>query len=158
MDQHKLLLNDPPQEVIDGIWVGNHAHANKPNHGFDVVYSIGYEVDDETKYQLEPQKYKFFELGDTSSDDITPILAEIVELLRDDVAMNRKIYVHCQMGQSRSPSVIVAYLVVVKLMCLCKAISTMYERRPSAWINPVFRNQLEAFSRTFERSCIRCML
>jgi len=55
------------------------------------------------------------------------------------------ILVHCMAGQSRSASMIIAYLVQKKKMALSDAIAMVRKVRPSIMPNPGFMMQLQEF-------------
>ena len=106
----EYLLADPPVTILDGISIGNFIHANGA-HDYDVIYSIGYGIDDENKYLDPTSGYKYFDLGDTTNDDLASILSDVLPQIREDVLLGRKVYLHCHLGQSRSPAVLAGYLV-----------------------------------------------
>ncbi|CAI7729364.1 unnamed protein product [Closterium sp. NIES-54] len=56
-----------------------------------------------------------------------------------------KVLVHCMSGQSRSPAVVVGYLMRAKGVKLAEAVAWVTERRPSINIQPAMLSQLQAF-------------
>jgi len=66
----QVFQNDPPAHAIGNLWFGNWYHADKSEHSFDVVYSIGFPVGNEAKYETEPEKYLFYDIGDTLDEDV----------------------------------------------------------------------------------------
>ena len=97
-----LFREDPPVEVLKGLSFGNFYHGDKDEHAFDVVYSLGFPVSDETLYETEGEKFFFFDIGDTLDEDITEALKKITESIHDAPTSGRRVYVHCHLGQSRS--------------------------------------------------------
>jgi dual specificity protein phosphatase-like protein len=142
----EYLLADAPVTIVDGITIGNFIHVNG-SHDYDVVYSIGYEIDDADQYCDPTSGHKYFDLGDTSNDDLTPILNDILPQIREDVLLGKKVYVHCQLGQSRSPAVVAGYLIKYHGCTDDSALQFVYSLRRNAWISPVFRGQLAEYSR-----------
>ncbi|GJP44102.1 hypothetical protein CLOM_g3506 [Closterium sp. NIES-68] len=67
---------------------------------------------------------------------------EFIEQCQRDQA---KVLVHCMSGQSRSPAVVVGYLMRAKGVKLPEAVAWLKERRPSVNIQPAMLEQLQAF-------------
>jgi hypothetical protein len=143
----QLFREDPPAEVIDGLWFGNFYHGDKHEHAFDVVYSLGFPISEETLYETEGEKFFFFDIGDTLDEDITGALQEITEKIHDALKSGRRVYVHCHLGQSRSTTVVIAYLIRYHDMTPKAALNLLRLKREQAHPNNSFRKQLNALWR-----------
>ena len=55
--------------------------------------------------------YSNFQLSDNSNFDLTPFLEEITKTIYQKIEQGQKVLVHCKMGVSRAPSVIIAFLI-----------------------------------------------
>lgn len=63
----------------------------------------------------------------------TPLQTKIgVDLIESVVKDNKKIYIHCQVGHGRSPTLAAAYFVLKEGMAVEEAISKIKEGRPEA--------------------------
>ena len=60
---------------------------------------------------------------------------------------NDKIFVHCAAGMSRSPTIVIAYIMWKNKLSLNKAIKFVKEKRPIACPNPGFQAQLKMFEK-----------
>ena len=58
---------------------------------------------------------------------------------------NDKIFVHCAAGMSRSPTIVIAYIMWKNKLSLNKAIKFVKEKRPLICPNDNFMNQLKIF-------------
>src|SRR3989344_5045593 len=72
-------------------------------------------------------------------------LAFGVSALEKLVAMGRKVYVHCQNGHGRAPTLVAAYL-VRKGMGPAEAEAFVLSKRPTAHLDDVQRDALKDFS------------
>jgi Dual specificity phosphatase, catalytic domain len=143
----EVFREDPPVEVISGLSFGNWYHGDKHEHAFDVVYSLGFPVSDEALYETEGEKYVFFDIGDTLDEDITEALLEITESIHSALTLGRRVYVHCHLGQSRSTTVLIAYLIRYLNMTPKAALQLIRLKREQADPNNSFRKQLNAYWR-----------
>ena len=55
--------------------------------------------------------YSNFELSDNSNFDLMPIIQEITEIIYNKTNKGINVLVHCRMGVSRAPSIIIAFLI-----------------------------------------------
>lgn len=77
--------------------------------------------------------------------DLFPTLLAYI----DEAMTNGNILVHCDMGISRSASVIIAWLMTRKGMSLCDAYSYVKSKRSIIQPNPGFIKQLKTLEKTY---------
>ena len=65
---------------------------------------------------LNDLTYSNFELSDTCNFDLTPFLNDIVDHIEQLISKGHKVLVHCKMGVSRAPSIIIAFLILRRKM------------------------------------------
>ena len=56
--------------------------------------------------------YSNFKLSDNSNFDLNPFFAEITNLIQEKIYEGHKVLVHCKMGVSRAPSLVIAFLIL----------------------------------------------
>ncbi len=61
------------------------------------------------------------------------------------IGCNKKVFVHCSAGASRSPTIVIAYLIWRNKMTLNDAFNLVKEKRPIIQPNPGFLQQLKQF-------------
>jgi len=74
-----------------------------------------------------------------------------VRTLQTLVEQGKKVYVHCQNGHGRAPTMVVAYL-ISKGQGVDEAIALVTEKRPAAHLQAVQRTALENFSHSLRNS------
>lgn len=70
-----------------------------------------------------------------------------VSVLQKMVAMGKQVYVHCQNGHGRAPTLVAAYLMRHRRMTPRAAVSLIQSKRPRAHLQEVQVRALERFGR-----------
>lgn len=140
---------DTPSEIIPDLWLGNYTHAYAGcslRYNFSYIFNIGVKV----KSALPISRSTTVEVDDVPSARIIDLFADITKEIHQRLSQGHKVYVHCFVGMSRSPTIIIAYLIKYENMSLLKAYELVKTRRPIIKINHGFRYQLMEW----ERQCI----
>lgn len=90
-------------------------------------------------------------VNDEAGANILVYLEGAVKFIRHHILKGSSVLVHCQMGVSRSSTVIIAYLMQYRSMSRAEAYTHVKKRRPMANPNPGFWAQLEIYSQRLER-------
>ena len=83
------------------------------------------------------------ELQDTPEQRIDRAVAEATKFLQECEARGGRVLVHCSAGESRSPTLVIAFLISTRGCTFLEAFSLVKERRPSINLNPSFVAQLK---------------
>lgn len=75
-----------------------------------------------------------------------------VSVLEKLVAMGKKVYVHCQNGHGRTPTLVAAYL-IKQGKGIDEAIAFIKSKRPAIHLEKVQKKSLVEFSKNFNQSC-----
>lgn len=100
-------------EICPSLWLGSLVHPKDlRNLGFTHVVSV---ISDRELYPSDTLDYtslcvKRIVIDDHSDSPIADYFPECSEFIRNALLSGGKIYVHCQMGRSRSPTIVIAYL------------------------------------------------
>jgi hypothetical protein len=136
-------------EIIGGLWLGGLLPIQTLlNHNFTHILSI---IDKEPEYLHCPCiKTKWVNISDNSHCNISQYFDECNTFINDSLASGGKIYVHCQMGFSRSPSIVIAYLMKHddKLKNFNNAFDYVRSKRPNICPNLGFLFELQQYLRS----------
>ena len=86
-------------------------------------------------------KQKIIEVDDDYRANIIQYFQECILFIEG----NDKIFIHCAAGMSRSPTIVIAYIMWKKRISLDEAIRFVREKRPAISPNANFMNQLKIF-------------
>ena len=101
-------------------------HANFALHRITHVLCVTVVAD------LFPERYRYLSIpmSDRADYDIVPRLSETFDFISQALARDEGVFVHCQMGQSRSAAVVCAYLMRANGWPFRRAFDYMKEKRP----------------------------
>lgn len=143
-EQFSYFITEPTH-VIDNIYLGSaHNAANftlLQSLGISIIINITHNPDHFPEYFT----YKHYGLNDNNEDDIEPFLDEIYNFLESHPA--DKVLIHCQMGASRSPTVVIYYLMKKHKMSYENALLFVKEKRSIVNLNLKFAGTLMYYER-----------
>lgn len=126
-------------EVFPGIFVGDELDATDVDYlkktGITHVLNVsqgsvpGQVNTTAQDYVGTDIKFKGLQIIDYTGTNLDEHLKEIIQFVDDAIDNEGKVLVHCQLGVSRSPSVVAAYLVACKGFSAEKAILTIRQMR-----------------------------
>ena len=126
-------------ECTEALWVGSSetvaAYETWPDRRPVRIINIGC-----VEYTQKPDwcEYHEFPLADNVKADLASVLPGVFRLLRDEP---KPTLIHCRVGQSRSPAIVIAYLMKYYGFWLEQAVDYLLARRP-IWPNRGFLNAL----------------
>jgi protein-tyrosine phosphatase len=134
-------------QVDDGLYLGNQLTAN--SRSFLKENKIRYIVNcayDPMEYNEEISGINYLQLPlkDEPSQRLLPYFKHVVEFIQESLK-HGPVLVHCELGISRSPSMIVAYLLATKGMNVQEAFQHLSSFSPSVNPLPSFRKELLEF-------------
>jgi len=101
----------PPSEILSGLWLGDACSAEDSKLmkklGMTHILTIGNRPLPDTAQETFIYKYIF--AYDSDSQNILCYFQECFNFIKDALLKGR-IFVHCQMGFSRSATVVIGYL------------------------------------------------
>ena len=125
-------------EIRPYMWLGG-CNAPIPSH---VTHGLGVGEDASSRRDFE--KYTLLEdIEDSLSQDLASYFERAFKAIDDARCNNRVIYVHCTYGHSRSPAIVVAYLMKRESLSfedVYREIDNL--RHIGDSFNPYFREQL----------------
>ncbi len=132
--ENRLLIGEYPTPD-DVVWL-------RDEHGIEVVVSLQDDIDLtyksidlpslERAYEEAGLPLHRFGVIDGDPDDLVPALGPILATLHGQLVERRRVYVQCNAGFNRAPSVAIAYLHAHRAMSLEEAHAYVKERRACA--------------------------
>ena len=92
--------------------------------------------------------HKIIDIGDLYSENIIKYFKECIEFIEN----NRKIFIHCTCGVSRSASIVISYLMWKTHSPFNEVYLFVKKRRPEIDPNNGFRKQLNIFHKLLEEN------
>ena len=97
------------------------------------------------KRHFEDINYKKLLLNDHPKQDIAKHFVESIEFIHEAIASQKNILVHCLGGKSRSVTLVIAYVMLIKRLSFKKAFEYVKSQHHPANPNPGFIQQLKLF-------------
>lgn len=144
ISRRQFIPGRTASEIVEGIWLGDASDAmdidtlNK--HGIDSVVNCA-EKHTLTCAEFYPFGWNYLGLDcdDAVSYDILgKHMREFIAFMDKCVGEKKKVLVHCAAGINRSATLLIAYLVRRRGMCLKDAISLCFQKRPIILTNEAF--------------------
>jgi hypothetical protein len=132
--------NDPNQ-MTRFLWVGSAKECETlfPIHHFDHVINVDRKPDEIHLYR--GAKRHFFPMWDLSNlldknktEQVRQTIIEVVKLLLEITRQERTVFLHCQVGQSRSISIVVAYIMIAFEKTSVEAQQYVFYRRRISFV------------------------
>jgi protein-tyrosine phosphatase len=147
---NKVNLYPSYEQITNKIYLGNEDTArdkeilNKLNISNILICAEGCEPFFPNEF-----KYKILYIDDAIDENILSWLEEAFEFI--DSSINN-IYIHCAMGISRSPTIVISYLMYKKKMKYEEAYDFVKEKRKVISPNSGFQEQLKKFETILEEN------
>ena len=111
-DSHSTHSNTHMTPILPNLYLGSKTNAHSLNElkyfQIKTVFNVAYEIQKPLTNEL---KYIRCYWDDHHDFDILVDLDEIVDQIHGDVSKNNAVLIHCAHGISRSPTVIIGYLI-----------------------------------------------
>jgi len=138
-------LNVRATEVISGVFLGNASDAVDYNFltKNNVMYILNLTCHCPNHFSQDSRfHYKQIKIEDSCRENITEIIPDAIQFI--DLARENKssVLIHCQGGVSRSPTVVISYLMHLNKLSLTEAYQYVKEKRPCIAPNLNFMGQL----------------
>lgn len=131
-------------EVLPGLYLGNHYASTAldwlTTHGIKAIVNVG-----AGKNKFEPSIiYHKIKIKDSTEVSIYPYLEEAVDFIQSNLKFGH-VLVHCRGGFSRSPTVVISYLIKYHKMTYQESYDLVKSKRSCIQPNSSFINDLQKF-------------
>ena len=147
---NKITLSPSYDQITEKLFLGNEDTArdkailNKLNISNILICAEGCEPFFKDEY-----KYKILYIDDAIDENILSWLQEAFEFIDSS---EKNIYIHCVMGISRSPSIVIAYLMYKNKMSYEEAYDFVKNKRNVINPNSGFQEQLKKFEKILKEN------
>jgi protein-tyrosine phosphatase len=134
--------------ITDNIFLGNSedAHNYYALKANNITHILTSAIEQDRPF-TDSFHYLYFPIYDNPQVDISPYFCRAIEFIIDSQRRGGNILIHCAAGVSRSASMVIAYLIVIKRMSFSEAKNFVEIRRPIINPNEGFQRQLINLSR-----------
>ena len=145
---NKVNLYPSYEQITEKIYLGNEDTARdkellkKLNISHILICAEGCEP-----FFPKDYTYKILYIDDAIDENILSWFKEAFEFIDSSV---NNIYIHCVMGISRSPTIVIGYLMYKKKMKYEEAYDFVRNKRNAISPNPGFQEQLKKFEKILE--------
>ncbi|XP_074655411.1 dual specificity protein phosphatase 12-like [Tubulanus polymorphus] len=138
---------DDLSAVGDGLYLGNLNAATQTDQlrSLGVTHILTLDCRPLSKIYIKNMAYKYINLLDSEDTDLLRHFNECFEFMDDASKKNGSVLVHCYAGQSRSCTIMIAYLMYRDKESLNEIYKKLQNKRPTIRPNAGFMNQLELF-------------
>jgi len=128
--------------VLPNLYIGSYDDADneselKENGITHVLSLIGSKL-----RPFEWVKYKRIPMNDYGRTDIKGVLKNALDFIEQGVYGDNRVLIHCQSGQNRSATVVIAFLMMSRGQTLYVAHKTLKRLRPIVQVNVKYADQL----------------
>ncbi|CAB3402479.1 unnamed protein product [Caenorhabditis bovis] len=136
-------------EILPLLYLGNRLNASCDQQLKDNRIMAILSIHDRRNSERNPcvENFKHIEISDTVDADISSKFAEAIEFVHCERLRNHAVLVHCLMGQSRSATVVAAYVATLHGLDGSTALQFVRNRRKQANPNVGFIMQLNRFTK-----------
>ena len=136
-----------PAEIIpNALYVGSLLSASRvtcDNLGISHIVSLAGSLPDDMGHLMILKKL----VKDDMFAELYPLFSEFVAFIQNAIQNGGRVLVHCLQGQSRSVTIVCAFLMKSHRLSMTVALAKIRESRPQACPNPNFGLQLKKWEK-----------
>ncbi|KPA80771.1 dual specificity phosphatase-like protein [Leptomonas pyrrhocoris] len=143
----------PLSEITPLLWVGTWKDAANPallrRLGIKYVLNVARELDPAAEANVIARNkdivYESIPMSDCHSQDVAAHLRQAFQFIERARAAKSRVLVHCRRGISRSPAIVVGYLMASEHRSYEEALQLVTERRSCVSLNLAFQERLSEY-------------
>lgn len=144
---------DTFDKVSDGIYIGNSSASKNLNllKASGITHILICSKESEPIFSKEFE-YKKLEITDAVEFNVAQYFEESFEFIELAINQHGGVFVHCIMGQSRSATICLAYLMRKRQLSVKKALALLIKKHRDTQPNVGFINQLNKYERDLKEN------
>ena len=141
-------LSIPVSQVDEYVYLGNRQGARDLNLLKQTGVRAVVQIQSTEVPPFFPAYFDYHRitLPDLPSSNILRYLPDALRFIHDSVQLQKKVFIHCDAGVSRSTSVVVAYYMATRRIPFRQALEIVRSKRGCAFPNEGFQRQLESLN------------
>jgi predicted protein tyrosine phosphatase len=153
----------PVSFIANGLFLGSREDAKNDRlmRQLGVTHVLN-ATEELANYKEHGGEFKYLKLGLADEEEAAEAMHESLDkakaFLDEGCSSNNACLVHCRYGQSRSATIIIAYIMASKRQTLRQAITQVKRRRPVIRPNNGFLGVLSYLDRRMHGTCALCVL
>ena len=156
VDSHtyKFHYYSHPSPILSWMFLGTYRNA----YNVEEIYSIGFKYilncakEIHQKNILNNINYYNINLTDDSTTDITQFFEKAFSFIEQARKNREKILIHCKLGISRSPTIIIGYLIKYMGYSTLSALNFLKSKRSQVYPNQGFISQLISYEKKIKKN------
>ena len=155
VDRHtyKFHFHSHPSQILNWMFLGTFKNANNLEELkiLRIKYILNCAI--EIKPRNLPNYIKYFHLNltDSPTTDITKFFEQAFSFIELARKKKEKILIHCKLGISRSPTILIAYFIKNMGHTTMSALEFLKSKRSQVHPNPGFITQLNSYERNIKK-------
>ncbi|CAO3640568.1 unnamed protein product [Cunninghamella blakesleeana] len=141
-----IMMTSLAQQVLPCIWIGSYAAFESKSflrkNNIKRILSIGHF---QHIYPESDYKHKIIPISDQPETNIIEWFSEAIAFIEESINNKEPILVHCLAGVSRSPTMVIAYIMAKEQLRWKIALVKIKQVRPFIDPNTGFKNQLQLY-------------
>jgi protein-tyrosine phosphatase len=150
---YQFHLHSHPTRILNWMFCGTFLNANNNAEikALDIKYILNCAI--ELKLNNLPKYVKYCQLNilDDDSTDITLFFDKAFSFIEEARKSNQKILIHCRLGISRSPALIIGYFIKYMGYTTEAALNLLISQRSQIHPNSGFISQLKAYEKNIKK-------
>ena len=139
-------------KIIDGLYLSDYSGAFNISHlvKYKITHIVVCARELECRFP-EDFEYLHLELDDLPKSSIVPYLNLVTDFIHSALQSDNTVLVHCAMGISRSPSIVIAYLMRYHCLSYSDALTLVTKCHASTRPMPNFQKQLQHYEKVLKK-------
>ena len=158
VDRHTYQFHyySHPSPILKWMFLGTFKNANNIEEIriLGIKYILNCAIEIKPKNLPKDIKYCQLNISDSSSSDITKYFEPAFSFIELARKKNQKILIHCKLGVSRSPTILIGYLIKYMGYSTKLALDFLKSKRSQVHPNSGFISQLYSFERNTRKNII----
>lgn len=138
-----------PDKILDYLYLGDRLQGSNEETIKEFAITHVLNVHDSCRFPpaSSPWKFRHVPVSDYGDSDLRPAAEKCFKFIEEARSCQGRVLVHCRKGINRSPTIVIAWLIVSEKWTLQKAYTFVQECRPMSSPHEKYFEQLQAMDK-----------